>query len=83
MTHESTNFQFEKEIGWQDLGGGVQRQIMGYNGDLMMVKVKFEAGAVVHLIRIPIRRLLMWQAAFLSLRRMGKPRLSGLGMAFI
>lgn len=46
MTHESANFQFEKEIGWQDLGGGVQRQIMGYNGDLMMVKVKFEAGAV-------------------------------------
>ena len=37
MTHESANFQFEKEIGWQDLGGGVQRQIMGYNGDLMMV----------------------------------------------
>lgn len=46
MTHESANFQFEKEIGWQDLGGGVQRQIMGYNGDLMMVKVKFEVGAV-------------------------------------
>ena len=46
MNHESANFQFEKEIGWQDLGGGVQRQIMGYNGDLMMVKVKFEAGAV-------------------------------------
>ena len=37
MNHESANFQFEKEIGWQDLGGGVQRQ---------MVKVKFEAGAV-------------------------------------
>ena len=29
MNHESTNFQFEKEIGWQDLGGGWQRQSMG------------------------------------------------------
>lgn len=29
MTHESANFQFEKKIGWQDLGGGVQRQIHG------------------------------------------------------
>lgn len=41
----SANFQYEKEMEWQDLGGGVQRQIMGYNDDLMMVKVKFESGA--------------------------------------
>ena len=46
MNQESANFQFEENIEWQDLGGGVQRQIMGYNDDLMMVKVKFETGAV-------------------------------------
>ena len=46
MNQESANFQFEEKIEWQDLGGGVQRQIMGYNDDLMMVKVKFETGAV-------------------------------------
>ena len=29
---------------WEDLGGGVSRQIMGYNNDLMMVKFKFTKG---------------------------------------
>lgn len=46
MKQESNNFQIEKESAWQDLGGGMQRQIMGYNGHLMMVKVKFDAGAI-------------------------------------
>lgn len=46
MNRESNNFQFEKETAWQDLGGGVQRQIMGYNDNLMLVKVKFETGAI-------------------------------------
>ena len=31
MNQESANFQLEEKIEWQDLGGGVQRQIMGYN----------------------------------------------------
>lgn len=46
MKQESADFQFENEMKWQDLGGGVQRQIMGYNDNIMMVKVKFETGAV-------------------------------------
>ena len=31
---------------WEDLGGGVQRQLLGHDGELMMVRVRFEAGAV-------------------------------------
>lgn len=31
---------------WEDLGGGVSRQIMGYNNDLMMVKFKFTKGGI-------------------------------------
>ena len=31
---------------WEDLGGGVQRQILGFDNQIMMVKVKFEKGAV-------------------------------------
>lgn len=46
MQRESNNFQFEKEIAWQYPDNGVSRQIMGYNDDIMMVKVKFETGAV-------------------------------------
>ena len=39
-------FQFGKETAWQDAGDGVQRQILGYDDKLMMVKVKFETGAI-------------------------------------
>jgi quercetin dioxygenase-like cupin family protein len=39
-------FQLENEIQWVDLGNGVQRQIYGYDDRIMMVKVKFEKGAV-------------------------------------
>ncbi len=42
----SKAFQFEKDLQWQDAEPGVKRQIMGYDGQLMVVKVKFEKGAV-------------------------------------
>ena len=42
----SAAFIFEAETPWEDLGGGVKRQILGYDGQLMMVKVVFEQGAV-------------------------------------
>ena len=31
---------------WEDLGSGISRQIMGWNNQIMMVKVKFEKGAI-------------------------------------
>ena len=37
---ESNNFQYEGEMKWENAGAGVVRQIMAYNDDLMMVKVK-------------------------------------------
>ena len=43
---QSDLFQIAGEIPWQDLGAGVQRQLFGYDGKLMMVKVKFETGAI-------------------------------------
>lgn len=46
MQKESANFQFEDEIAWQYPDKGVSRQIMAYNDDIMMVKVKFETGAI-------------------------------------
>lgn len=46
MKYESNNFQFEAEMPWEPAGEGVVRQIMAHNDDLMMVKVKFETGAV-------------------------------------
>ena len=46
MKTRSDLFQIESEIEWQNPAPGIQRQIMGYDGQLMMVKVKFETGAI-------------------------------------
>lgn len=42
----SVAFLYEKDLQWEDAEPGVKRQIMGYDGQLMVVKVKFEKGAV-------------------------------------
>lgn len=42
----SVAFLYEKDLQWENAEPGVKRQIMGYNGQLMVVKVKFEKGAV-------------------------------------
>ena len=45
MKTRSEVFQFEKELKWEHPAPGIRRQIMGYDGQLMMVKVEFEKGA--------------------------------------
>ena len=42
----SNTFVLENEKVWEPAGEGVVRQIMGYDGQVMLVKVKFEQGAV-------------------------------------
>ncbi|WP_297409164.1 cupin domain-containing protein [uncultured Alistipes sp.] len=39
-------YQLESELKWEPAGEGVVRQIMGYDGQLMIVKVKFTKGSV-------------------------------------
>jgi len=46
MRTRSDVFQIEQDIEWTNPAPGIQRQIMAYDGQLMMVKVKFEKGAV-------------------------------------
>ncbi len=41
----SSTFVFEKDLHWEPAGDGVTRQILGYDGQLMMVKVQFVEGA--------------------------------------
>ncbi|WP_343535210.1 cupin domain-containing protein [Pedobacter sp.] len=43
---QSELFQIETETNWEDLGNGVQRKIYGYDDKIMLVKAKFEAGAI-------------------------------------
>jgi len=39
-------YYFDNETDWEDLGDGVLRQICGYDEKIMLVKVKFEVGAI-------------------------------------
>ncbi|HTL07683.1 MAG TPA: cupin domain-containing protein [Chitinophagaceae bacterium] len=43
---QSESFQFGDQLPWQDLNNGLQRQLFGYDDKVMMLKIKFEAGAV-------------------------------------
>ncbi|WP_143873656.1 cupin domain-containing protein [Catenovulum sediminis] len=43
--NESNNFVFSEDVSIEDLGQGVTRQILGYNEELMVVKVWFDTGA--------------------------------------
>ncbi len=46
MKTRSENFIFSNELPWEEAGEGVKRQIMGYDGQLMLVKVEFQKGAI-------------------------------------
>ncbi len=46
MKYESKQFVVADEVEKEDVGGGITRQIMGYNDSLMLVKVHFSQGAI-------------------------------------
>lgn len=43
---QSDKFLFQQEVPIELVGQGVSRQILGYNEDVMMVKVIFETGSI-------------------------------------
>jgi len=45
-TEQSRIFQNQHELTWEVIDNGIERQVFGYNKELMMVKVKFEKGAL-------------------------------------
>jgi len=46
MESNIKRFFISKNLEWEDLGGGVSRQIMGYDKSIMMVKVKIKKGVI-------------------------------------
>jgi quercetin dioxygenase-like cupin family protein len=42
---QSDRFLFGKNVPVEDMGGGIKRQILGHNDDLMLVKATFQDGA--------------------------------------
>ena len=45
MKH-SQQFLFDTFLPWDDLGNGLRRQIMGFNDNIMMVKVEFQVDGI-------------------------------------
>lgn len=43
--NRSDEFILTETMEWEDLGGGVSRKFLGFDNQIMMVKVKFEKGA--------------------------------------
>jgi quercetin dioxygenase-like cupin family protein len=46
MKTQSKPFLLECELAWEPAGAGVRRQVMGYDGQLMLVKVEFQTGTI-------------------------------------
>lgn len=46
MTTKTTPFFKTTTTEWETVGEGISRQFIGYSKDLMLVKVKFETGAI-------------------------------------
>ena len=46
MKYESERFVLGEVAEREDVGGGIVRQIMGYNDSLMLVRVHFSEGAI-------------------------------------
>ena len=46
MEKKSDTYQIATDIQWESAGEGIVRQIMAYDEHLMMVKVKFDQGAI-------------------------------------
>lgn len=46
MKRLSEKYIDTKQIDWEELGGGVSRKFLGYDNQIMMVRVKFETGAL-------------------------------------
>jgi quercetin dioxygenase-like cupin family protein len=46
MTFTNKPFSEDSSLSWENVSEGVQRKILAYNADLMMVKVAFKAGSI-------------------------------------
>lgn len=44
--NKSKDFILTETMEWEDLGGGVSRKFLGYDNQIMMVKVHFNKGAI-------------------------------------
>jgi Uncharacterized conserved protein, contains double-stranded beta-helix domain len=54
---ESELFIINDKIEWEEAGKGVQRKILGYNKDIMMLEVDFKKGGIGYLHKHPHKQV--------------------------
>jgi quercetin dioxygenase-like cupin family protein len=57
MEKQSPLFVFTEKILWEAVTDGVQRKILGYGPDLMLVHVKFKKGSIGYVHKHPHRQV--------------------------
>jgi len=76
------HFIHAAEQEWEDQGGGVQRRILGFDEALMMVRVKFEPGAVGTVHHHPHRQVTYVEAGRFEVEIGGERRTLEAGDSF-
>lgn len=81
-TTGSPVFVHAADARWEDLGDGVQRQVLGHDGQLMMVRVRFHTGAVGALHHHPHRQVTLVESGSFRVEIAGESRLLEAGDGF-
>ncbi|HEX2207971.1 MAG TPA: cupin domain-containing protein [Longimicrobium sp.] len=71
-----------EERPWTDLGGGMSRQVLGHDEALMMVRVRFDAGAVGAVHHHPHRQATYVESGSFRVELGGRVRVLHPGDAF-
>lgn len=78
----SPHFIHAADLSWDDLGGGVSRQVLGHDAEMMMVRVRFGAGAVGTLHHHPHRQATLVETGRFRVEIGGETREMGAGDGF-
>jgi len=78
----SKAFVKSSELRWEDLGGGIQRQILGYDDSLMLVRVRFVDGAVGALHHHPNRQVSLVESGRFEVEIAGEKQVLSAGDSF-
>ena len=80
--NQSESFVKGDDNQWQDIGGGLSRQIMGWDAELMMVRVRFPKGGVGTLHSHPHRQVSYVESGSFEVEIAGKKQLLRAGDSF-
>jgi unsaturated pyranuronate lyase len=80
---KSPRFVKAEGVEWEDAGQGIRRKILGYDADLMMVRVEFRSGAVGYAHTHPHRQVTYVESGRFEVEIDGRKEILGRGDSFI